>query len=162
MDMQFDLGDELRRLVESRIDRTLRGIEETLQRIMKEREIGQEDLRRDIQSLEESFSLLSQKWNLEILYILFLKNETGFSQLKKILGVNSRTLSDKLKSLATCEYVRRRVKTEAPVRVEYMLTVRGKNVVLLALPLLYYSRAHPLPQLGSKDDAGKQVHPRRT
>jgi DNA-binding HxlR family transcriptional regulator len=157
MGTQFALGDELRRLVESRIDRTLKGIEETLQRIMKEQEIGLEDLRRDIQSLEESFSLFSQKWNIEILYTLFLKNATGFSQLKKILGVNSRTLSDKLKSLATCGYLQRRVKTEPPLRVEYVLTAKGKNVVLLALPLLYYSRAYPLSQLGSRDSVTKKV-----
>jgi DNA-binding HxlR family transcriptional regulator len=140
----------------------LKGIEETLQRIMQEQEIDQEDLRKDIKSLEESFSLLSQKWNLEILYTLFFKNDTSFSQLKKILGVNSRTLSDKLKSLTTCEYARRMVKTEPPVRVEYMLTARGKNVVLLALPLLYYSRAHPLLQTGSEDSKGKKGHPFRT
>lgn len=146
MSTQFTLGDELRRLVEARMDRTLKGIEETLQRIMKEQQIGLEDLRKDIQSLEGSFSLLSQKWNLEILYTLFLKNMVNFSQLKRILGVNSRTLSDKLKSLATCGYVERRVRTEPPVRVEYRLTARGENVVLLALPLLYYSRAHPLTQ----------------
>ena len=129
---------------------------------MQEQEIDQEDLRKDIKSLEESFSLLSQKWNLEILYTLFFKNDTSFSQLKKILGVNSRTLSDKLKSLTTCEYARRTVKTEPPVRVEYMLTARGKNVVLLALPLLYYSRAHPLLQTSSEDSKGKKGHPFRT
>jgi len=121
---------------------------------MKEQEIGQEDLKKDIQSLEESFSLLSQKWNLEILYTLFFKNETSFSQLKKILGVNSRTLSDKVKSLASCEYVQRRVKMGPPLRVGYILTAKGKNIVLLALPLLYYSRAYPLPKLGSKDNLG--------
>lgn len=136
---KFTLGDELRRLVETRVDRTLKGIEETLQHIMQRQEIGLEDLKRDIQSLEESFALLSQKWNLEILYSLFLKNTINFSQLKKILSVNSRTLSDKLKSLARCGYVERRVKIEPPLRVEYRLTARGKNVVLLALPLLYYS-----------------------
>jgi DNA-binding HxlR family transcriptional regulator len=145
------LGEELRRLVEARIDHTLKAIEETLQCIMKEQETGLEDLRRDIQSLEESFSLLSQKWNLEILYTLFLKNAINFSQLKKTLGVNSRTLSDKMKSLAKCGYVERRVKTEPPLRVEYVLTTRGKNVVLLALPLLYYSRAYPLGQLSHEE-----------
>lgn len=136
---KFTLGDELRRLVETRLDRTLKGIEETLQHIMQRQEIGLEDLKRDIQSLEESFALLSQKWNLEILYTLFLKNTINFSQLKKILSVNSRTLSDKLKSLARCGYIERRVKTEPPLRVKYTLTAKGKNVVLLALPLLYYS-----------------------
>ncbi len=133
------LIDELRRLVEARIDRTLRGITETLQCIMEKQEISLEDLKKDIQSLEKSFTLLSQKWNLEILYTLFLKNTINFGQLKKTLGVNSRTLSDKLKSLGRHGYVKRMVKTEPPLRVEYALTARGKDIVLLALPLLYYS-----------------------
>jgi DNA-binding HxlR family transcriptional regulator len=106
------LIDELRRLVEARIDRTLRGITETLQCIMEKQEISLEDLKKDIQSLEKSFTLLSQKWNLEILYTLFLKNTINFGQLKKTLGVNSRTLSDKLKSLGRHGYVKRMVKTE--------------------------------------------------
>ena len=129
---------------------------------MKEQEIGSEDLRRTIQSLEESFTLLSQKWNLEILYALFLKNVINFSQLKRILNVNSRTLSDKLKSLAECRYVERRVKTEPPLRVEYVLTERGKNVVLLALPLLYYSRAYPCSQPDQQNSNSKNDPSYRT
>jgi hypothetical protein len=66
----FALGNEVRRLVESRIDRTLKGVEETLQCLLEKQEISLEDLKENIQSLEESFGLLSQKWNLEILYTL--------------------------------------------------------------------------------------------
>jgi DNA-binding HxlR family transcriptional regulator len=119
----------------------LKGIEETLQCIIEKQEIILEDLKRNIQSLEESFTLLSQKWSLEILYTLFLKNTINFSQMKKTLGVNSRTLSNKLKSLKRYDYIERTVKTEPPMRVEYKLTAKGKNIVFLALPLLYYSAA---------------------
>ena len=65
-----------------------------------------EDLKENIQSLEESFGMLSQKWNLEILYTLFLKSTISFSQMKKTLSVNSRTLSDKLKTLKQHGYIR--------------------------------------------------------
>ena len=133
------MGDEVRRLIESRINRTLKGIEDTLQCVLEKQEVSLEDLKENIQALEESFSMLSQKWNLEILYILFLKNAIGFSQVKKILGVNSRTLSDKLKTLKQHGYIERTVKTEPPLRVEYRLTQTGRNMVLLALPLLYHS-----------------------
>lgn len=136
---QLALGSELRKLVEARIDRTLKGVEETLQCIVEKQEVSLEDLRENVQSLEKSFSLLSQKWNLEILYTLFLRKIMNFSELKKALGVNSRTLSDKLKSLRRHGYVERVVKTEPLVRVEYGLTEKGRNTVLLALPLLYYS-----------------------
>jgi len=133
------LNDELRRLIEARMEHTLKAIEDTLQRILEKHEIRLEDLKKTIQSLEKSFSLLSQKWNLEILYTLFLRKSMGFSGLKKILGVNSRTLSDKLKILKQFEYIERMIEQGPPLRVTYSLTAKGRNTVLLALPLLYYS-----------------------
>jgi DNA-binding HxlR family transcriptional regulator len=139
MDSQLTLSSELRKLVEARLEHTLKGIEDTLQHILENQELSLINLKEDIKSLEESFNQLSQKWNLEILYTLFLKSTTGFSELKKILGVNSRTLSDKLKSLKKYGYIERVVEAGPPLRVEYSLTKRGKNIVLLALPLLYYS-----------------------
>jgi len=133
------LSSELRRLVETRMEFTLRGIEDTLQRILENQEIRLEDLKESIQSLEKSFNLLSQKWSLEILYTLFLKQIMGFNGLKRILAVNSRTLSNKLKSLEQHEYIKRTIEQGPPLRVKYSLTIRGRNIVLLALPLLYYS-----------------------
>jgi len=121
------------------MEQTLKGIEDTLRRILDRKELTFEDLNEIIKSLEASFTLLSQKWNLEILYALFLKNTVGFSGLKKVLGVNSRTLSDKLKILKQHGYIERKIDTGPPVRVEYSLKPKGRSTVLLALPLLYYS-----------------------
>ena len=138
MNSKVTLSNELRKLVESRMEHTLEGIEDTLQHILEDQEIKVGDLKEDIQSLEESFNRLFQKWNLEILYTLFLRN-TNFGEIKKILGVNSRTLSDKLKVLKRYGYIERTVETGPPLRVKYALTTGGKNIVLLALPMLYYS-----------------------
>lgn len=139
MNSKLTLSSELRKLVESRMEHTLKGIEDTLQHILENQEISMGDLKADIQSLEESFNRLFQKWNLEILYTLFLRNSINFGELKKILGVNSRTLSDKLKMLKRYGYIERTVETGPPLRVKYALSNGGKNIVLLALPLLYYS-----------------------
>jgi len=136
------LGDELRKLVESRMQDNLGGIETTLQQIFGTQKLGLEDLRETIQSLEESFELLSQKWNLQILYILFLRETTGFGQMKKILGVNSRTLSDKMKVLTQYGFLTRSVEEGPPLRVRYTLTTRGRNTILLALPFLYYASSN--------------------
>jgi DNA-binding HxlR family transcriptional regulator len=135
------LSAELVKLVESRMKSTLEGIEETLQRILMNQEVGLDDLKEAMRDLEESFSLLSQKWNLQILFILFLRKTVGFNSLKRILGANSRTLSDKLKSLRESRYIERIISQEPPLRVRYSLTAQGRNTILLALPLLYYSRA---------------------
>jgi len=139
LDSKPALSDELRSLIESRIERTLSAVEETLRQILKRQEVRLEDLKKTIEGLEKSFSMLSQKWNLEVLYTLFLRSSMGFGGLKKILGVNSRTLSDKLKILRQHGYIERKIDSGPPVRVRYSLTPRGKNTVLLALPLLYYS-----------------------
>ena len=136
------LSDELRKLVESRMKSNLEGIEQTLQQIFGAQKLGLEELRETIKGLEESFDLLSQKWNLQILYILFLRETTGFGELKKILRANSRTLSDKLKMLNQNGYIRRLVDEGPPLRVGYSLTTRGRNTVLLALPFLYYSSSN--------------------
>jgi DNA-binding HxlR family transcriptional regulator len=136
------LSNELRKLVESRMKSNLEGIEQTLQQIFGAQKLGLEELRETIKGLEESFDLLSQKWNLQILYILFLRETTGFGELKKILRASSRTLSDKLKMLKENEYIRRTVNEGPPLRVGYSLTTKGRNTVLLALPFLYYSSSN--------------------
>ncbi len=117
----------------------MKGIEETFNQILVKQEISPRELKADLKSLEENFNLLFQKWSLEILYTLFLKKTTGFGELKRVLGVNSRTLSDKLKVLKKHGYINREVENGPPLRVEYALTRKGNNTVLLALPLLYYS-----------------------
>lgn len=142
MNPETVLGDELRRLVESRMKDNLGGIEQTLRQIFETQELSLENLRETIQGLEKSFELLSQKWNLQILYILFLRETTGFGELKKILGVNSRTLSDKMKVLTGHEFLTRSVEQGPPLRVRYALTAKGRNTILLALPFLYYASSN--------------------
>ena len=139
MSAPLTLSAEFRKLVEARMDQTLKGIEETFKQILEKQKITPKELKDELESLQETFNLLFQKWSLEILYTLLLKDKSGFGELKKILTVNSRTLSDKLKVLQKHGYITRKVDNGPPLRVEYKLTSKGKNTVLLALPLLYYS-----------------------
>ncbi len=140
MSAPLTLSAEFRKLVESQMTRTLQGIEQTFTAIMEKQKITPQEVKDEIDSLQETFNVLFQKWSLEILYTLLLK-KSGFGGLKKVLGVNSRTLSDKLKLLQKYGYIERNVKSGPPLRVEYKLSNKGKDTVLLALPLLYYSTA---------------------
>lgn len=136
------LSSELRKLVEARLEQTVRGVEDTLNQIQEAHAITPKELKADLKSLEGSFKILSQKWSLEILYTLFLTNRAArFNELKRVLEVNSRTLSDKLRTLRDHGYIERNVDPAPPLRVEYTLSVKGRNMVLLAIPLLYYSRS---------------------
>jgi DNA-binding HxlR family transcriptional regulator len=139
MSAPLTLSAEFRKIVEARMNQVLKGVEETFNQIIETQKITPTELKDELDSLQESFNLLFQKWSLEILYTLLLKNAIGFGGLKKILTVNSRTLSDKLKMLQKHGYITRNVTAGPPLRVQYSLTAKGKNTVLLALPLLYYS-----------------------
>jgi DNA-binding HxlR family transcriptional regulator len=141
MSAPLTLSAEFRKIVEARMNQVLKGVEETFNQIIQTQKITPAALKDEIDSLQESFNLLFQKWSLEILYTLLLKGTLGFGGIKKTLTVNSRTLSDKLKMLKASGYVARNVTAGPPLRVEYSLTAKGKNTVLLALPLLYYSGA---------------------
>jgi DNA-binding HxlR family transcriptional regulator len=136
---QIRLSAELRKLIEARLDQTLKGVEDTLAKIIEAQELNPQALQEELKSLEETFTLLFQKWTLEILYSLFLKGSIGFGEFKRVLGVNNRTLSDKLKLLTKLGYIERNVSSGPPLRVDYKLTPKGRNTVLLALPLIYYS-----------------------
>jgi DNA-binding HxlR family transcriptional regulator len=139
MSAPLTLSAEFRKIVEARMTHVLSGVEETFKQIMETQKITPAELKEEIDSLQESFNLLFQKWSLEILYTLLLKEAIGFGEIKRTLTVNSRTLSDKLKMLQAHGYITRNVTDGPPLRVEYALTSKGKDTVLLALPLLYYS-----------------------
>jgi DNA-binding HxlR family transcriptional regulator len=139
MSAPLTLSAEFRKIVEARMNQVLKGVEDTFKQIIETQKITPAELKKELDSLQETFNLLFQKWSLEILYTLLLKDAIGFGEIKKILTVNSRTLSDKLKMLQKYGYITRNVTSGPPLRVEYSLTQNGKNTVLLALPLLYYS-----------------------
>ena len=139
MSAPLTLSAEFRKLVDAQMEKVLKGIEVTFNEITEKQKITPLELKDELESLEESFNFLFQKWSLEILYFLMLKDSIGFGEIKKILTVNSRTLSDKLKMLQKHGYITRNIKAGPPLRVEYTLTQKGKNTVLLALPLLYYT-----------------------
>jgi DNA-binding HxlR family transcriptional regulator len=141
MSSPLTLSAEIRKLVEARMNQALKGIEVTFNEILEKQNISTHELKAELDSLQDTFTLLFQKWSLEILYTLLLKKTSGFGGFKKALGVNSRTLSDKLKLLQEHGYINRSVQEGPPLRVEYTLTSKGKDTVLLALPLLYYSTA---------------------
>ena len=137
-ELKTPLSRELAEKVEEKMEHTIKGIEETLNEILKSGEVNFNDVKSILETLKPSFSLLSQKWVLEILYSLLIVGPLSFNNLKRLTRANSRSLSSKLKALTELGYVRREVKTEPPLRTRYYLTEREKGVALLSLPILYY------------------------
>lgn len=57
-----------------------------------------------------------------------LERPRRFSELKKaLIGITSKTLSERLQELAEAEVIFRRAYPEVPVRVVYSLTEKGED-----------------------------------
>ena len=86
MSAPLTLSAEFRKLVEARMNQVLQGIEETFNANNRKTKNHPKELKDELESLQETFNLLFQKWSLEILYTLMLKDAIGFGGIKKILG----------------------------------------------------------------------------
>jgi DNA-binding HxlR family transcriptional regulator len=83
----------------------------------------------------DSSRVIFQPWTMELLFVLAVLGRTRFGELQKLLGISSRTLSDKLQALREEGLVEREVFDEQPVRIEYRLTKQGRDAAALATPL---------------------------
>ncbi|QTD40375.1 helix-turn-helix domain-containing protein [Sporosarcina sp. Te-1] len=73
---------------------------------------------------EKAVGLLSQRWTALILYQL-MSGPQRFCTMTEKLGVNGKTLTERLKELEQQGFVIRAVYPETPVRIEYSLTEKG-------------------------------------
>jgi len=82
--------------------------------------------------------IIAQKWTLLIVRDL-MGGPKRFSELERSLqGISPRTLSDRLSHLEREGLVQRRNYSEAPPRVEYSLTTKGRDL----LPVIEALRAY--------------------
>ena len=109
-------------------------------------EEGQE-LREEVDPIEEAqrssriIGTITKKWTVPIIYLLYRSGQLGFSRLRDLLmGISSRTLSLRLKSLAETGWVWREVVPDRPPRVLYSLTDRGTMLAKMAGPMYLYIR----------------------
>lgn len=78
---------------------------------------------------EATLELLGQKHALSILRLLTQRNPRGFNEIREALGVNPKTLTDRLKELVEKEIVSREALNQIPRRVNYGLTEKGTELV---------------------------------
>ncbi len=107
---------------------------------------GQE-LREEMDPIEEAqrssriIGAITKKWTVPIIYLLYRTGKLRFSRFRELLmGISSRTLSLRLKSLEERRWVRREVVADRPPRVLYSLTERGTMVAKMAGPMYLYIR----------------------
>jgi len=77
--------------------------------------------------INNSLKIFQQKFALNIIRNIMLLKQTRFSQfLGSIEGINTKTLSIRLKELEEYGLINREVTQQRPLQVEYSLTKKGK------------------------------------
>jgi len=93
-----------------------------------------------IYPLDDLMAVLGKKWALFIMAVLGNDSRTRFNDLlRQLKGVSPRTLTDRLKELASLRLIERTVYPEVPLRVEYALTEDGKRMRRALIPFLKWS-----------------------
>jgi len=90
--------------------------------------------------VEGIINIISKKWALVIIGTISNHCKIRFNQiLNSIVGINPKTLSDRLKQLEKAGLINRDIYGEIPPRVEYSLTQDGKEVRDAMKPLLEWA-----------------------
>lgn len=77
---------------------------------------------------EDAFELLGKRWTGLIIKTL-LEKEKRFSDIESAIpNISPRMLAERFKELEKNEIIVRNVYPETPVRIEYMLTDKGKDL----------------------------------
>src|SRR5690242_1914201 len=79
--------------------------------------------------LHETVELVGKRWSGAIVYVLMQGGTMRFSQIAHAVpDLSDRLLSERLKELESRGIVERRVIDGSPVKVEYELTERGRDL----------------------------------
>ncbi len=77
---------------------------------------------------ERAVQILGKRWTALIVRTL-LPHPRRFSEMTDVIhGLSDRLLSERLKELEACSIVERRVYADTPVRIEYLLTNKGREL----------------------------------
>lgn len=75
------------------------------------------------------WEVLGKRWSLNILRNLSAKDSIRFNELKRLLhGISSTVLSERLRELELEGLIYKKIYPEIPLKVEYSLTVRAKDL----------------------------------
>ena len=93
--------------------------------------------------IDNSMKIFGQKFALHIIRNILLLKQNKFSQfLRSIEGINTKTLSIRLKELEDYGIIQRKVTQIRPLTVEYVLTDKGKALEPIIVKIGEFSMIH--------------------
>ena len=92
-------------------------------------------------SIARTLEVVGERWTLLIVRDVFL-GKRRFDQLLESLGIASNVLTDRLNRLVDEEILERVAYSERPLRYEYRLTPKGKELRVPLLALMQWGDRH--------------------
>lgn len=92
------------------------------------------------------FSIVNQRWTLVLLQVL-RSGPVRFNSIVRATGINPNTLVERLRDLEQAGIVERRVVSDTPMRVEYLLSEAGSELGGIAQKILNWATKHTLDHI---------------
>jgi len=93
--------------------------------------------------IDNTFKIIGKKFTVHLIRDMYIKNLTRFNQfLSSVEGVNSNTLATRLKEMEKGKLIKKRIFHETPIRIEYTLTDKGKDLIPILEQMAAYSLKH--------------------
>lgn len=100
--------------------------------------------------------LFGRRWHPVVVHRLLDSDSMRFSELKSSIdGISGKMLADSLDRLESAGLIDRKIRSEKPVRVEYVLTNRRESLDAVPAEMVRWSREH-VTELES--NSGDQSH----
>ena len=93
--------------------------------------------------VDNTFKIIGKKFTFHIIRDMAMRNQTRFNEfLRTIENINPKTLSLRLKELEEADLIQRTVYDESPIRIEYTLTQKGKDLQGIIDQMAAFSMKH--------------------
>ncbi len=93
--------------------------------------------------IDNTFKIVGKRFTVHIIRNMAMRGQTRFNQfLSSIENSNPKTLSARLKEMEKDGLITRKVYDEAPIRVEYTLTKKGKDLQGILDQMATFSMKH--------------------
>ena len=93
--------------------------------------------------VDNTFKIIGKKFTFHIIRNMAMRNQTRFNEfLGTIENINPKTLSIRLKELEKTKLIERTVYDETPIRIEYTLTKKGKDLQGIIDQMAAFSMKH--------------------
>jgi DNA-binding HxlR family transcriptional regulator len=93
--------------------------------------------------VDNTFRLVGKKFTIHILRNMLILNQTRFHQfLESVEGINPKTLSVRLREMEKSGLIKRQVYAQTPIKIEYTVTEKGKELKLIIMQMAAFSMKH--------------------